>query len=252
MKCRAVMIIPCFNESRRLAADEFERFCEKQDSVNFLFVDDGSTDSTVEKIEGLVSAIPGRASMLRLGQNAGKAEAIRAGMKAVFSSGTDYAGYWDADLAAPLKEILRFLEVLDSNPHTALVTGARIKLLGRRVERGALRHYLGRISATLVSVSLGIACYDTQCGAKVFRLTPQVESLFSRPFISRWLFDVEIIARLLVMAGKDASAHPENCIFELPLMEWSCRKGSSIKSSDYLRSLLDLIKIRAFLHRENR
>ena len=64
--------------------------------------------------------------------------------------------------------------------------------------------------------------------------------LFAAPFVSRWIFDVEIIARLVQRIGRDAAAR---AIYELPLTEWHDVKGSKVRGGDFLRALGDLWKI---------
>lgn len=236
-----IVVVPCFNEEHRLPVDGFRRFQMEGQRVEFLFVNDGSTDRTRQLLEQLVADDPERFSLLDLDRNRGKAEAVRRGMIAAFERRPDFAGFWDADLATPLGEIPTFIEVFETRPEVDLVFAARVRLLGRSISRNPGRHYFGRVGATLISSSLGLAVYDTQCGAKLFRTEDAIAALFAEPFISRWIFDVEIIARLVKQRGRDAAAR---AIYELPIRVWHDVQGSKVRSTDFFRALRDLVKIR--------
>jgi glycosyltransferase involved in cell wall biosynthesis len=236
-----VLVVPCYNEEQRLPVDAFRAFSVDGARVELLFVNDGSTDGTLRLLEALVREDPSRFSLLNLSRNSGKAEAVRQGVLVALDRRPDYVGFWDADLATPLSEVKGFLEVFGTRPEIEMVFAARVRLLGRSISRNPGRHYFGRVGATLISSSLGLAVYDTQCGAKLFRQTPEMRALFADRFLSRWIFDVEIIARLVRQRGRDAAAR---AIYELPIMTWHDVKGSKVRSTDFFRALKDLGRIR--------
>ena len=118
-----------------------------------------------------------------------------------------------------------------------------MSLLGRSVERRFLRHYLGRIFATASSLALGIGFYDTQCGAKIFRASHEIMSLFQSPFSTRWLFDVEIIARLVATRRQTNRRRVDEIVYEFPLHEWRDVAGSKVKFHDFVKAFVELAGI---------
>lgn len=235
-----VLVIPCYNEQDRLPSEELRSFRFEHGRLEIILVDDGSTDGTRSVLQALAEADPARFSVLSLAQNSGKAEAVRLGMLAAMERNPDLAGFWDADLSTPLSELGSFTEVFAERAEVEMVFAARVRLLGRSISRNPARHYVGRVGATLISSSLGLAVYDTQCGAKLFRVNDRLRELFASPFLSRWIFDVEIIARLVRQRGRDAAAR---AIYELPLTVWHDVRGSKVRAADFARSLRDLWNI---------
>ena len=239
---RVVLVVPCYNEEKRLDVTALRDFRLDGHELVFRFVNDGSRDGTLALIESIRDADPARFRVTNLEQNGGKAEAVRRGfLDAIEHDAADLIGFWDADLATPLSQLPLFLAIFTARPEIEIVMGARVRLLGREISRRPSRHYFGRVGATLISQSLGLAVYDTQCGAKLFRNGPDLPDLFARPFLSRWIFDVEIIARFVRLRGRDDAVR---AIYELPVRVWRDVTGSKIKSTDFLRSLRDLWKIR--------
>ncbi len=236
------IVIPCFNEEKRLDRAAFERFAAEVPEVSFVFVDDGSVDDTRRILEELAARLSDRASLVVLERNSGKAEAVRRGVIRALERQPTYVGFWDADLATPLDVIRKFSGLLDSHPKLQMIMGARVQLLGRRIERSALRHYAGRLAATTISRVLGLRVYDTQCGAKLFR-SDVARDLFSEPFRTRWIFDAEIIARLIARLEAHSHLTARDVVYEYPLHAWIDVRGSKVGPSDYLRAAVDLIRI---------
>lgn len=232
---RLALVIPAWNEARRLRDEAFLDFVARQDLVDLRFVDDGSADATGERLDALAARAPARIVVDHLTSNQGKGEAVRIGLRAAFVAGYPFAGYLDADLAAPLDTALLLREALLADERLALALGSRVKLLGWRIRRSERRHYLGRVFATFASLALALPVYDTQCGAKALRAGPAADRALSEPFLSRWLFDVELIARL-----RDA----DGAMREVPLPVWEDPGGSSVRGRDFLRAPIELCRIR--------
>jgi len=235
-----LIVVPCYNEAGRLPVDGFLDGLATNADVDFIFVNDGSSDDTLEILRKLEAREPTRLSVIDQQPNRGKAEAVRAGMLAAFERGPRYAGFFDADLATSLDEIPRMRRVFERDPVCEIVLGARVQLLGRDIQRRKARHYLGRVFATLASEALGLRVYDTQCGAKLFRVTPTTEALFAEPFVANWVFDVEIIARLIEARAGTREPPAERAVYELPLDRWIDVAGSKVKPTDFFRAIWEM------------
>jgi dolichyl-phosphate beta-glucosyltransferase len=231
------IVVPCYNEEKRLEVAEFTRFAGLNPNVDFLFVNDGSTDNTKRMLDELKLSQDDRFFVQHLEQNVGKAEAVRQGVRTACEMSYNRVGFWDADLATPLSEISLLLEQMDRKNATVAIA-SRVKRLGVKVERNASRHYFGRVFSTLASMLLRLPVYDTQCGAKIFNADLQV--LFAEPFSTRWLFDVELLARFRNHFGV---AETLSKVIEVPVQQWIERGGSKLRFRHLLRIPFDLLKI---------
>jgi dolichyl-phosphate beta-glucosyltransferase len=235
------VVVPCYNEARRLQQEAFLAWLDAHPDCHFCFVNDGSGDATAEVLQALHARSPTRISVLALAENRGKAEAVRQGMlHAAATERFAYVGYWDADLATPLTELRRMLQVIEARDASLMVMGSRWRRLGSTIERSGVRHALGRVFATGASLVLDLPVYDSQCGAKLIRSTV-ISWLFDEPFSTRWLFDVEILARLRNRLGRSVVLET---VIEVPLDEWYETRGSKIGTRDFIRVPLEMLEIR--------
>ncbi len=243
MASDAWVVVPCYNEALRLDASAFLAAAAGSRAPTFIFVDDGSTDGTRRSLDALAVGIgrlrAGGCRVLALEQNVGKAEAVRAGLRTALDAGASRVGYWDADLATPLDMIEAFDQLLDERRGVDVVMGARVRMLGREIQRSGLRHLAGRAYGTLASLALGVPVYDTQCGAKLLRKSSALEHALQRPFKSRWAFDIELLRRLQEGWGDSGIDR----IVEVPLPAWRDVGESKVSMLAGARAFLFLLRL---------
>ncbi len=232
------IVIPCYNEEQRFPIAEYETFLSKNPTIIICFVNDGSTDQTQDVLLKLKQKFNTKVDIVSYKKNVGKAEAVRIGFtycNETFNHNT--IAYLDADLATSLEECVELSSYINSN--ISFVFGSRIMKIGSVIERNQYRFFIGRIIATLISKMLKLKVYDTQCGCKIFTKTLSA-TIFKEPFISKWLFDVEIFQRVLLLYPA-----PEilNKIIEIPLKRWIDKDGSKVKMSYFFKMLSDLYLI---------
>jgi glycosyltransferase involved in cell wall biosynthesis len=241
MPAATALVVPCFNEARRLDRAALTTLTDARPGLVLWLVDDGSTDGTATLLARVRDDDPERIRVLTLPRNQGKGEAVRAGLRGALAEGAALVGYLDADFSTPPEEALMLFDVAEASD-ARVVMAARVQLLGRRIERRAHRHYLGRVFATAASIVLRLPVYDTQCGAKLLRASPALDRALARPFLSRWAFDVELLARLCQGGYGVAPLHAGDFV-EVPLRAWRDVGGSSLGMSGMLRAGADLLRL---------
>lgn len=209
---RVSIAVPAFEEGRRLPGfvAELARLGTETGApvCEFIVVDDGSSSehglahrAAVERGAEVLAAAgaPHAVRYLALARNGGKGAAIRQGWRAA-APDSRWLGFVDADGAVPAREVWRLARALDARD-VALLSGARIRMAGRQVERSLVRHLQGRVFATMAEQLLPNGFYDTQCGLKF------VSAALVRPRLGefredRWLFDLELISAIRAMRGR--------------------------------------------------
>lgn len=217
---------------------------EASPAMDVIFVDDGSNDGTVDLLKASAASIG--ALVLRLERNAGKAEAVRFGLLQALDAGAEAIGFMDADGAFPASEPQRMLNILDHEEgfqRFDAVWSSRVALAGRDVRRTLARHYLGRIVATYVLRGHEGVPYDSQSGLKWFVASESLRSMLAEPFVTRWLFEVEILARHRTLTGKPLA------IWEEPSSRWDEVSGSRVTPKETLRIVKESRTARRLLTR---
>lgn len=237
-KALLAIVIPCYNEFSRLPVKEYQNFLQESEDTLLCFVDDASDDNTLVHLRLLQEEYPEQIVVLQHAQNQGKAEAVRKGILHCHEEGlAPHLAYLDADLATSLEECRSLQSYLEEK---SFVFASRILRVGSVVERRFSRFLIGRIIATSISNILKLKVYDTQCGCKLLRadLAP---ILFSNPFHSRWLFDVELFSRMLAHFGPEKAL---SLMEEIPVKRWVDRGDSKVRPSYFFRLWKDLWNIR--------
>lgn len=226
------VVIPAYNEAGRLPAS-LERIIGYLDTrivdYELLVVDDGSSDETASVAEAIVSRLGERGRVLRNPQNLGKGASVRRGMLAARGARVLFS---DADLSAPIEELVKLEHALDAGAGVAI--GSRAVDPSLIEERQSLaRSLMGRFFNLIVQTFAVRGISDTQCGFKLFA-AEVVSPIFARTRIERFGFDVEVLA-LAQRLGIP--------IAEVPV-RWRNSPGSTVTLGQGARAFLDPMRVR--------
>jgi dolichyl-phosphate beta-glucosyltransferase len=241
---RIALVIPCYNEAKRLNLDAYSLFLETHPGTTFCFVNDGSRDATSELLKTFQSTNPAHAiRIVELPENRGKGEAVRQGVLAVLNdphTPTDLVGFWDSDLATPLSELDRFVEAFSQVSHLHAVVGFRKKEPTANIKRSPSRKLISAVMRTIIHTLIGLPIHDTQCGAKVFK-SDLASKIFEKSFLGRWLFDLELFLRMKQVYGIAFLSHN---LEQLHLHSWHDVPGTKLRLWDAFEIFLELAKIK--------
>ena len=216
---KIAIIIPCYNEEKRLKTSSLLYLIENT-NVDIYLANDGSKDGTLEILNEFAAKNEDRCFVLNFQQNQGKAATIFKSVNSLLEKDYyNFIGYFDADFSTPESEVKRLLTVIE-NEKTEFLIGSRILLLNSGIKRKYHRHIIGRVIITLINLKFKLGIYDTQCGAKIFSAAI-LKQVFDKPFKTSWLFDVEIFIRLKKM---DMLAKGK----EVPVYNWKDVDGSKL------------------------
>ena len=111
------LVIPCYNEEgnvEQLYLQCVNEFSKKSFDYELIFVDDGSSDNTLNILENLYNQNPeSNIQVLSFSRNFGKEAAIFAGLN---NASGDYTCIIDADLQQSPKTVIEMLERIELNP----------------------------------------------------------------------------------------------------------------------------------------
>lgn len=238
------IVIPCYNEENRLVSPSFIKFVESNLGYHLCFVNDGSTDNTAFVLESLKEGRENNISVIHLENNMGKASAVRKGMLTLIEdSQLDYIGYLDADLSTDFVDFEELVNTITTMNYK-IVSGSRIERIGAQISKNSFRSFASFVVNCCIRRVLGMNFKDTQCGAKIIDKSV-VRLLFARPFVSKWLFDVEIFKRMQKLYGR---TNTNLMICEVPLKRWIHKGESKLSGCDCVKIFYQLVRIASHYH----
>ncbi|MBI4518889.1 MAG: glycosyltransferase [Deltaproteobacteria bacterium] len=163
--------------------------------VELIIVDDGSTDTTPALLRQALTAVPIPVQLLRNERNAGKGAAIARGMHAARGR---YRVFLDADLAYPPSEIERLCAALTAGADVAIASrphpSSRVLLTPSFFTYFYLRYVAGRLFNWIVRMVLLPGITDSQAGLKGFTATA-ADKLFRGWLPRGFSFDLAVLFR---------------------------------------------------------
>jgi len=233
------LVIPCYNEEKRLLNKKFTNFIKKNSGYHLCFVNDGSKDKTLEILYKLRKGREDFITVYDCEKNGGKAKAVRLGiLHMAKKDDLDYIGFLDADLSTDLADFEDLVSTIEKS-NFKIVSGSRIYRIGAKIKSRGARKVISITINFIIRKILKMEFNDTQCGAKIFH-KDVIEIAFKEKFVTKWIFDVEIFKRIILHFGLKKA---KKIICEKPLKRWVHVGGSKLSIRDSLKIVFQLFQI---------
>ena len=189
MSKKISIIIPAYNEEKRIKNTLNSLYNIFRNDVKILVVSNGSSDKTIDILKEEKKK-NSNLEFLDFPKKLGKGGAILEGLKVV---GTEYIGFIDADDAFDLNYIKKVLN--EFNEYDCIIASKWKERNFFQVDEPFLRKILSRSWNVLVRIFLGLNYRDTQAGAKFFK--KEVIDKIGFNFISKgFAFDTELLKKI--------------------------------------------------------
>ena len=222
-------VIPCYNEEKRIDKSFYEinnYFKNFKKDYNLIFVNDWSSDNTLEKLINLKNKFNNlKIEVLSYEKNMWKWYAVNYWIK---KSSWDFIFMMDADIATDLSYIEVFLENIKKYD---LIIWTRNSSLAKR---NIFKKIFWKLAKIITNIILWTNISDTQCWFKLFKR--EKIDIFNNLKNYWWSFDIEILYKAFLKNYK---------IKEIPV-KWTEIELSHVKFKDYVKTFIDLIKIKFY------
>ena len=187
------VIFPMYNEANRLFRTfrDIEKF-EKQkiiDNVEYIFVDDGSSDDSINKVNNFFKNKKKiKYKILKIKKNLGKGNALK---KGILKAKKNWILTLDIDISVSLLQIKKWINYKYIDSKNVIYFGSR-NLKNSELEFKFHRKILGIIFSFLLKILFQIDIKDTQCGFKLYK-NKMAKKIFRNIKDTGFVHDVEVV-----------------------------------------------------------
>jgi len=203
LKEKVSIIIPAYNESNRILRnlDEVVKtFNEFGCPWELIFIDDGSSDGTYEKVSEYARRHPQHIIVKKNSFNMGKGRAIK---RAIHYISGEYVVFLDADMDLHPIQVQALFDIMRLD-NADIVIGSKLHP-NSIVNYPFQRRVISLVYYYLIRILFHLPCHDTQTGLKLFK-AKVLRDIFPRILVKQFAFDLEVLANACHLGYKIAEA----------------------------------------------
>jgi len=160
--------------------------------VEFIVVDDGSSDDTVSQVSRITSGLSSW-HLIQNSQNMGKGFSVKKGMLSAYG---DFLLFADSDLSYPIASLRAVIDSLFKGHAVVVVSrvgdGAVLEVPSEMFGYFYTRHTMSRLLNMIVQGLIVKEVTDTQSGLKGFTREAALD-IFPKQTLNRFSFDLEVL-----------------------------------------------------------